>query len=60
MGVIYDYAAGPGAYGTIVKRDTTFTSYDNGLKGYKGEEPTTRQREANLEAAMAVRRSASV
>ena len=60
MGVIYDYAAGPGAYGTIVKRDTTFTSYDNGLKGYKGEEPTTRQREENLEAAMPVRRSASV
>ena len=60
MGVIYDYAAGPGAYGTIVKRDTTFTSYDNGLKGYKGEEPTKRQREANLEAAMPVRRSASV
>ena len=57
---IYEYAAGKNAYKTIVMRDTTFTSYDNGLKGYKGEEPTKPQRIANMKAAMEVRRSASV
>ena len=57
---IYEYAAGKNAYKTIVMRDTTFTSYDNGLKGYKGEEPTKPQRIANMKAAMNVRRSASV
>ena len=60
MEVLYEYAAGKGAYKEIAKRDTTFTSYDNGLEGYKGEEPTTPQRKANMEAAMPVRRSASV
>jgi hypothetical protein len=60
MNVIYEYAAGKGAYETVAKRDTTFTSYNNGLQGYKGEEPTKPQRRANMEAAMPVRRSASV
>ena len=60
MAVLYEYAAGPGAYDAIAKRDTTFTSYDNGLEGYKGEEPAKSQREANMKAAMPVRRSASV
>ena len=60
MRILYEYAAGEGAYDAIAKRDTTFTSYDNGLEGYKGEEPTTPQRKANMEAAVPVRRSASV
>ena len=60
MRILYEFAAGKGAYDAIAKRDTTFTSYDNGLEGYKGEEPTTPQRKANMEAAMPVRRSASV
>ena len=60
MEVIYEYAAGKGAYDAIAKRDTTFTSCNNGLEGYKGEEPTKPQRIANMKAAMEVRRSASV
>jgi hypothetical protein len=56
--MIHEYVAGE--TGTVPTRDVSFTSYDNGLTGYPGEVPSDAQRQANLRAAMQVRRSASV
>jgi hypothetical protein len=56
--MIHEYVTGE--TDTVPTRDVTFTSYENGLKGYPGEVPSDAQRQANLQAAMRVRRSASV